>query len=126
MTTAKDIMTRTVLSVEPETPIHDAMEILLENSITSIPVIDADGRLVGILSEADRLKMLETPPNDERPSVANYMTPGVITVGSNTLLEQIANLITTFGIGQIPVMEGSDVIGVISRRDLIRALQNAV
>lgn len=119
-------MIKTIMSVEPSTSIHEAMELILDNDIGAMPVINGDGRLAGILSEADRLKLLAQPPRTQNPSVREYMTPGVVTVDKSASLDQVANLMTMVGIRQVPVIECGNVIGIISRRRLVEALHNQV
>lgn len=119
-------MVNTIISVEPSTPIHEAMELMLDNHIGALPVITSDGRLAGILSEADRLKLLNQPPQTQNPCVQDYMTSGVVTADRSASLEQVANLMTMVGIRQIPVIECGNVIGIISRRTLVEALHRQV
>jgi len=119
---AKDIMAPTIISVSPETSLDDAMEIIVENSISGLPVINAEGRLVGILSEADRLKAFGTNVHTKDALVADYMTCGVITVDENATLAQVSDLLMRVGIRRLPVLKSGSVVGIISRRDLVRAL----
>ena len=123
MIVAKDIMAPAVVSVSPETPLEEAMDIILENQISGLPVIDGAGRLVGIISEADRLKVAMNNSDEGDKFVSDFMSPGVITVEENTPLVQISDLLMRMGIRRVPVMRGSTVVGSVSRRDLVRILQ---
>ncbi len=123
MSQAKDIMTAAVISVTPESSLNDAMELIIENRISGLLVIDDEGRLVGILSEADRLRLLvesATPADDA--IVSEYMTRNVITVKPETEFVSIADLLMRSGIRRVPVVDNGDVIGLISRHDLMCAI----
>ena len=122
MLSAKDVMSPAVISVTPETSMNEAMEILLANRVSGLPVIDAAGRLVGVISEIDRLRTLNKPEPIENARVADFMTPGVITVDENATANQIADLLIRVGIRRLPVVRNGNVVGIISRRDLVRAL----
>ncbi len=123
MSQAKDIMTAAVISVSPDSSLNDAMEMIIVNRISGLLVIDEAGHLVGILSEADRIKLLvasETPDDDA--SVAEYMTRNVISVTPDTDLAEIAELLMRSGIRRVPVVDNGDVVGLISRHDLMCAI----
>jgi CBS domain-containing protein len=120
---AKDIMTSAIISVSPDSSLNDAMELIIANRISGLLVIDDAGGLVGILSEADRIRLLvesETP--DDGASVAQYMTRNVISVKPDTELAEIAELLMRSGIRRVPVVDNGDVLGLISRHDLMCAI----
>ena len=122
MICAKDIMAPAVISVTAETSIDDAMDILFEKQISGLPVVDENGRLIGIVSEADRLKILTNPQHSESALVADIMTRGVVIVDENTSFSQAADLLMRVGIRRLPVMRDGCVVGIISRRDLLKAI----
>ena len=123
MVTVKDIMTPTVISISPDDLFVDAMDLIIENKISGLPVIDSDGRLVGIISEFDRIKLAGDETKDlANSTVADRMTHGVITVDENATLDQVAELLVRASIRRIPVTSDGQVIGIVGRRDLVRAL----
>ena len=123
MVTVKDIMTPTVVSVSPDDLLVDAMDLIVENKISGLPVIDDEDRLVGIISEFDRIKVQNGEPSDlATDKVADWMTHGVITVDENATLDQVAELLVRASIRRIPVTSNGRVIGIVGRRDLVRAL----
>ena len=123
MVTVKDIMTPTVISISPDDSFVDAMDLIVENKISGLPVIDNDGRLVGIISEYDRLKVASDQTHDlSTARVADWMTHGVITVDESATLDQVAELLVRASIRRIPVTSNGQVIGIVGRRDLVRAL----
>ena len=124
MLTAKDIMTEVVISVSPDDLLADAMEIMVENDISGLPVIDRDGRLAGIISELDRIKMMgDDSVVTPEARVADAMTKGVITVDENANVNQIAELLVRASIRRLPVMSGGRVVGIVGRRDLVSDLE---
>ena len=123
MVTVKDIMTPTIVSISPDDLLVDAMDLIVENEISGLPVIDSDGRLVGIISEFDRIKLASDEKNDlSTARVADWMTHGVITVDEDATLDQVAELLVRASIRRIPVTSHGRVIGIVGRRDLVRAL----
>ena len=125
MIIARDIMTPTVISVSPEDSLVDAMDLIVENDISGLPVIDGEGRLVGIISELDRIKMSGVETEDVADAqVADWMSQGVITVDEFATLEQVAELLVRASIRRIPVTSDGHVIGIVGRRDLVRALRD--
>jgi len=123
MVTVKEIMTPTVVSISPDELLVNAMELIVENKISGLPVIDDDGRLVGIISEFDRIKLQSDATHDMATAkVSEWMTHGVITVDENATLDQVAELLVRASIRRIPVTSDGSVIGIVGRRDLVRAL----
>ena len=121
MKTAGEIMTPAVLTVGPDTDVDEAIEILVNSRITGLPVVDDDGRLLGIFTETDRLKMYSAGQNSEHATVGEVMTRGVITLDESTTLEQISDILLRASIRRMPVTRDGKVIGVVSRRDVLRA-----
>ena len=120
--TAREIMTETVISVSPDTAIDEAMAIIIENRISGLPVVDGNGRIVGILTEIDRLKMLNNLAADSLHLVSDIMSRNVVCVEADSSVEQVAHLLLSGAIRRVPVVEHQKVIGIISRRDLVRAI----
>ncbi len=86
-------------------------------------MVDDDSRLVGIISESDRLGVPNvSSPVGEKARVTEYMTCGVITVDQHANLNQISDLMMRVQIRRIPVVEGGQVVGVVNRTNLVRAL----
>jgi CBS domain-containing protein len=145
---AKDVMTTEVITVRPETTVQELAKILAEKSISGAPVVDADNRLIGVVSEGDLLHRAETGTErrvQHRRSwwldsvaaeeelardyvkahgrtVADIMTHGVIAVDETTDLAEIAMLLETKRIKRVPVVSGGKLVGIVSRANLVRAL----
>ncbi len=131
---AKELMTQPVITVRPDVTVKDAIKRLDKHNITAMPVVDERDQLVGIISEADllhdtvvddpRAHMRPTEERDEPTStvVAQVMTLHVVSVHEGTDASDIARLMLETGVKSIPVVEDQMVVGMVSRRDLIRAL----
>lgn len=121
--TARDLMTPSVLTVSPELPVEAALKILVENRVTGLPVVDETGRLKGIFTETDRLNLLSSQRDTANAQVRDVMTRGVITVDEDATIEEINQLLLRANVRRVPVMREGRIVGVVSRRDLVRALR---
>lgn len=132
---AHEIMTSPVVTAQADMSVTDAIKLLDKHDITALPVLDARDRLIGIVSEADLLRgrIFRDPRAQVRPleaeadgpaddTVGTVMTPGVLAVHESTDTSDIARLMLDTGIKSVPVTRGQRVVGIVSRRDLIRAL----
>jgi len=131
---AKDAMTSPAITVAPDAHCKDAAALLVKHRISALPVVDADGRLVGLVSEADLLP-LETAPDPRSQAmplprrtepvprrVDEVMTPQVYTVEEDTDLGLVAQRMLEANVKRFPVMRGERVAGIISRHDLVRVI----
>lgn len=121
--TARDLMTPSVLTVSPDQPVEAALKILVENRVTGLPVVDETGRLKGIFTETDRLNLLSSHRDTASVRVRDVMTRGVITVDEDATIEEINQLLLRANVRRVPVMRDGRIVGVVSRRDLVRALR---
>jgi CBS domain-containing protein len=147
MLKAKDIMTRKVVTVSPETKIDLAGKMLLENHFNGLPVVDPEGRLKGIICQDDLIAQqkkfplpsvftildgvipLTSSKQMEKEvqkmaaiTVGQAMTHDPITVDPQTTLEDIATLMVKKNIHTLPVMEKGKLVGVIGKEDILRTL----
>jgi len=141
---AADVMVTKVITVGPDACVQDVAHILLTNRISAVPVIDANGKLLGIVSEGDLMCRAEAGTGRRRPwwlaaligreafaaeyvkehsrKVTDVMTRSVITAKPNTPLRDIANLLEKNGIKRVPIVEDGKVVGIVSRANLLQAL----
>ncbi|MDX1604986.1 MAG: CBS domain-containing protein, partial [Candidatus Competibacterales bacterium] len=106
--------------------ILDAIHLLLKNRISGAPVVDKLGNIVGILSEKDCLKVMLTASYYEEPGgkVEEFMTPEVKTVDAESSLVDVAEIFLETNYRRFPVVaDGNRLVGQISRRDVLRALE---
>jgi CBS domain-containing protein len=107
------IMTRNVLTAKAETPVVDIVRLMAKNRITGLPVVDADGHLIGVVSESDII-------GKAGDTVADIMTNGSWTVNEDTTLGEAAEVMLRRRIRRLPVVRGdNELIGLLSRSDLI-------
>ena len=122
--TAHDYMTRSVVTLNPEMNLLDAVEVLLDRRISGAPVVDSTGNLVGILSEQDCLRAAlgATYYGDLGGLVSDHMQRVVATVGDETPIFDVARRFIEGHFRRYPVVHGHRLVGQISRRDVLRAL----
>jgi CBS domain-containing protein len=138
----RDAMTRAVISVRPETPLKDVARVLAEHRISGVPVIDADGKVLGIVSEGDFL-MKESGAERSRPRLLSWIFAGgqaqaklhkleattaeaamsrpPVTVEPEVSLRDAAAMMLKRGVNRLPVVAEGALIGIVTRADLVRA-----
>lgn len=125
---ARDIMTRPAVCVRPETPVGEVAGILAEHGFTAVPVVDAEHRLVGLVSEADLIRErfgLHAPDaghTEPRMTAGEVMTAPVEFVRPETSLSALAKCMITGRRRSVPVVEGQRVVGVVTRRDVVQTM----
>jgi CBS domain-containing protein len=147
MLKVKDIMTKEVISVSPETEIANAAKILLEKRINGMPVMDAFGRLVGIICQSDLVVQQKAIPvpsvftllesyipltsikriDKEMEKIAaltvkEAMTLEPVTVSPETDIEEVAKLMVDNKYHTLPVVEGGKVVGIVGKEDVLKTL----
>ena len=141
---AGDVMTRAVISADPDATVLQAARYMLQHHISGLPVIDKTGKLVGVLSEGDFLRRRETQTERRRSrwleflmgpgkiaaeythshgsKVSEVMTSELYTVGEDTSLEDIVELMERRRIKRVPVLRGNKVVGIVTRSNLMHAM----
>lgn len=139
---ARDVMTKDVVSVHPNTSIADAVRLMLEKRISGLPVLDSGGRLIGIITEGDFLRRAETNTERKRPrwlqllvgaeklaeefihahgrKVSEVMTQSPVSVAEETPLDEIVHLMETRRIKRVPVVRNGKIVGIVSRANLLQ------
>jgi CBS domain-containing protein len=110
-----------VISVTPETPAADAIDLIVENDVSGLPVVDGDGNIVGVFSEIDRIQQ----GNIEGKSVSQLMTQRVVTVDVQDSLVEVARAFKENTVRRLPVMDKGAMVGIIGLRDLVRYIREA-
>jgi CBS-domain-containing membrane protein len=141
---ASDIMVTDVITVSPESNVQQVAALLLTNHISAAPVVDADGRLVGMISEGDLLHRGEAGTAHQRPwwlqmllsrelmagefvrehsrRVGDLMTRKVVSAEPDTPVADIATLLERHRIKRVPILDKGRLVGIVSRANLIQAL----
>jgi CBS domain-containing protein len=143
MLTVRDVMTRPVRTVGPDTPLKDVARLLIESGISGVPVVDAAGAVLGIVSEADFLmkeqgaaavhhrrmatflgETAETRAQLEKVAArtaGEAMTAPAQAIAPSRPLHEAAALMTQRRINRLPVIESGRLVGIVTRADLVRA-----
>lgn len=144
MITAADLMTKSVISIAPETKIADVAHMLLEKRITAFPVVDADQHLLGMVSEGDLVRSAETDHDAHRSrwlvllakplscmcslvgnadrTVEDVMCRDILLASENESLSRLIELLATTRIKRLPVVKEGKLVGIVSRVDILRYL----
>jgi len=141
---AQDVMVRNVLTVGPDTSVAEAVAMLVTHDISALPVVNPDGSLIGILSEADLLEREELGAEHHYPwwiesltpasklaervakahgkRVSEVMSTNVIFASEDTPASEIAALLETHRIKRVPIINDDKIVGIVSRSNLMQAL----
>jgi CBS domain-containing protein len=123
MLKAKDVMTTPVVTISPDATLADATKLLDAKGITGVPVAEADGKVIGILTEKDILNFAYTYMGDLRSTkVREPMTERVVSFSSDTTIDAIAACFSKSDFRRVPIIDDGKLVGIISRRDLIRLM----
>ncbi|HET9921701.1 MAG TPA: CBS domain-containing protein [Ktedonobacteraceae bacterium] len=115
---ASDIMTRKVCTISPEASAQEAAQLLYQKRISGAPVVDAEGRLIGIITEADIISKVHR----EGLRVGDIMSHEVTVVTEDTSVGEIAQLLTERKIKRVPVVTDGKLVGIVSRADIVHAV----
>jgi len=116
----EEIMTRPALSAKKDTPVKDVAFEIFYGFFSGMPVTDSDGNVVGVVTEIDLLKQIREGKDLEKIKAGEIMTKDPVTVDINTSLDNVIGIMIEKNIIRIPVTEGGRLVGVISRRDVLR------
>ncbi len=120
MLTAKDVMRQDIISIHPDATLSEAVQILLEHKISGLPVTDSNGFLLGVISEFALLAITYDPLSRKQP-VKDHMTKHVISVSPEATLTELADTFILHRIRRLPVTSRGKLVGLVSRRELLRA-----
>lgn len=112
---ARDIMTHEVITIKPDASVRDAARQLADYHISGMPVVDERARMVGIITEADLI-------SKDGKTVADLMSDRVVSVGEDTTVDEIAQILTSNRFKRVPVVRAERLVGVVSRADIVRMM----
>ena len=121
MLCAKDIMTSNVVTVGANSTVKEAIEILLEEKISGLPVVDDNGRLIGIVTE---FALLAIAYDEEvrQEKVLKHMTTELITVEPEDPIRTVADMCIMHRVRRVPVVKHGRLVGLIARRDVLKGI----
>jgi CBS domain-containing protein len=141
---ARDVMVRAVVTASPDTTVEELARLMINLRISGVPVMDKNGRLVGMVTEGDLLRRVETGTERRLPSwsepfssnslmaaeyvkshakrLADIMTREVVSVDEMATLADIADLLEANRIKRVPVVDDGKIVGIVSRADLLKVL----
>ena len=120
----KTIMTPNPFSVGPETTIDEAISKMLEHRVSGLPVVDAAGQLLGVISEIDIIDLVFDADIDTS-TVGDYMARDVATLSPEASLDDAASKFSSLSVRRFPVLDDGRLVGILSRRDLLRFIRDA-
>ncbi len=144
---ARDIMVSPVITVTARSLVRDAAKLMLERQVSGLPVVDDDGKLVGIVSEGDLMRRTETGTERRRSwwlrlvagedalaseyakanarKVGDVMTSPVVTATPTTSVREIADLFEKHAIKRVPILSDGQLVGIVSRANVIQLVASA-
>lgn len=123
MFNAKDIMTTHVVFIDPDEPVEHAIELMLRHGVSGLPVVNSCDQLLGVITEYDILDIINDPQT-ERKMVYHFMTRDPDTIDANASIFELGRLFHGRSIRRYPVLENGKLVGIISRRELIRFVRD--
>jgi CBS domain-containing protein len=129
-----EVMSAPAITVSARTSVRDALRVLDRHGITALPVVDAEGLLVGVVSEADLMREAVLPDGrahmmptqvveyTRTGTVADVMTTSVCTVSSHSDLVEAVDVMTSTMVKSLPVVDDGRIVGVVSRKDVVHLL----
>ena len=144
---AHDVMVSPVVTVKPSASVKDVAKLFLQRQISAVPVVDGQGKLVGIVSEGDLVHRAEIGTEQRRSwwllllaedqalaadyikahgrKVEDVMTRNVVTVTPDAPLNEVARLLEKHGIKRVPIVRDGQLVGIVSRANLVQAVASS-
>jgi CBS domain-containing protein len=124
MLTARDIMTDRVVTIGPDAFLQEAIEVITAMQVSGLPVVDSQGRLIGIITE---FALLTTAYDATTAceTVGQHMTVDVLTVNADDPIRKVADQFIVHRVRRVPVLENGRIVGLITRRDVLKAVHEA-
>ncbi len=119
---AESIMSKQVLTVTMSTPIYDAMNLLVENKVSGLPVVDDDNNLVGLITEKDILRFLLNKDVTTDQYVSDYVNRNVSTFGPKDSIIVICEFFINNPFRRVPIVDNGKIVGIVARRDIISVM----
>ena len=122
MLRARDIMSKNVISVQKDTPILEAVKLLMENNISGLPVVEDDMTLTGLLSEKDVVELFYEGEQAEDKTVRDYMTYPAVCFEENNALLNVCDFLAKNIFRRVPITSDGKLVGIISIQDVLNSV----
>ena len=121
MLTARDIMTDRIVTIGPDAFLQEAIEVIISMRVSGLPVVDSDGRLIGIITE---FALLTTAYDATTAceTVGQHMTADVLTANADDPIRKVADQFIVHRVRRVPVLDKGRIVGLITRRDVLKAV----
>jgi CBS-domain-containing membrane protein len=121
---AKDLMTAQVITVSVDDTIDRAIDLMVTHRVSGLPVLDRDGRPVGVISEFDLLELI-CEGQTEQDKVSHYMSRGLLGVAEEDSWVTVADMFRERRVRRLPVLRHGKLVGIVARHDLMHAIRDA-
>ncbi len=115
----RNVMNSDVITIKPDATVDEAIALLLQHGISGLPVVDDQNRLLGVVTEFNLLQSITQPDLKSEP-VSRVMSTEVMTVDEDTIPLKVVNIMQEHHVRRVPVMRDDELVGLISRRDILR------
>jgi len=122
MLRAKDIMEEDVISVKKDTPIFEAVELMVKHNISGMPVVEDDMTLIGVLSEKDAITLFYENKGDENKTVNAFMTQPAIYFEADESLLDVCDFLVKNIFRRVPITSKGKVVGIVSIKDILESV----
>jgi CBS domain-containing protein len=122
MVRAKDVMSKRVMTLKPDSRVVDVIRFLAEHKVTGAPVVSDDMHLLGMVTEKDILMMLLYDKDVKTKTVSDLMTKEVISFAEEDDLMEIFKILVENNFRRVPILSNGTLTGIVSRRDIIHFL----
>lgn len=119
MLEAKEVTNREVISIKKETPIYEALELMLKHNISGMPVVEDDMTLAGVLTEQDVLTLFYAPEDEEKKTVEDFMTQPALYFDEDESLLDVCDFLMKNIFRGVPVTSKGKLVGIISVKDVL-------
>jgi CBS domain-containing protein len=126
MVQAKDVMTKNLMTIEPEAKIIEVIKLMVDHKVTGLPVVTEDMGLLGMVTEKDILKILLYGKDIKKRTASDLMTMGITSFDAEDDLMPILKSLVENNFRRVPILSDEKLVGIISRRDIIRFLSEKV
>ncbi|MHC4573185.1 MAG: CBS domain-containing protein [Planctomycetota bacterium] len=120
MLRAKDIMTEDTITVRKNTPIYEAVKLMVKHGVSGMPVVEDNTSLVGILSEKDVIRLIYAKENEENQKVRDFMTEPAMHFDEDESLLEVCDFLTRNIFRRVPITSKGKLVGIISIRDTLQ------